>query len=272
VSKVQDYPLGYSADEARRLSDQAAQVEQLTDDVLRRAGLAPGMRVLDVGSGVGDVSLLAAKIVGDRGAVLGIERAPSSVHTAKLRTASLGVRNVAFEQGDLAEFTTDEEFDAIIGRFVLMYVPDPAEALRKLTRQLRPGGIVAFQELDMSQIAQEPASELFVQARRWVFEAFAAGSTELDMGTKLYATVLRAGLPAPHMMAATPVVGGPTCGGYEHFVQALRSLLPMIERSRIADIEKIGIDTLAERLRQDAAANERVLFTSRIVAAWTRTC
>jgi ubiquinone/menaquinone biosynthesis C-methylase UbiE len=270
--KVHDYPLGYSAEEAKRLADQAAQVEKLTEDVLRRSGLRSSMQVLDIGSGVGDVSLLAANIVGGGGAVLGIEKAASSVETARRRTAALGLQNVAFEERDLAEFTTDKTFDAIIGRFVLSYVPDRAEALRRLTRHLRPGGIVAFQEIDMSHIFQAPPSDLFIQVRRWVLEAFAAGGAELDMGTKLYSTFLQAGLPAPNMLATAPVVGGPTCGGYEQLVQALRSLLPMIERSRIAIGEEIGIDTLAERLREDAMANDRVLFMSRLVAAWTRLC
>jgi hypothetical protein len=63
-----DYPLGHSENEARRLADQATLFEDLTEDVLRRAGLRPGMGVLDLGCGVGDVSLLAARMVGGRGA------------------------------------------------------------------------------------------------------------------------------------------------------------------------------------------------------------
>ena len=64
--KSQTYPLGYSEVEARRLEQQAALYKELTEDVLRRAGLCAGMRVLDVGCGVGDVSLLAAELVGER--------------------------------------------------------------------------------------------------------------------------------------------------------------------------------------------------------------
>ena len=270
MSEAKDYPLGYSAQEAQRLADQAAQIEELTEDVLRRAGLRRGMQVLDIGSGVGDVSLLAARMVGSDGAVLGIDKAPSSVETARRRVAALGVHNVSFEQSDIAEFATDKKFDALVGRFVLSYVPDRAVALRRLTQHLNPGAIVAFQELDMSQISEAPPSELFMQARRWALAAFAAGGAELDMGTKLYATFLHAGLPPPNMTAATPGVGGPTSPGYDQMVQALRSLLPTIERNRIANIEDIGIDTLAARLREDAVANDRVVFMSRVVGAWAR--
>lgn len=270
MSEAKEYPLGDSGQEAERLMDQALMLERLTEDVLRRAGLRYGMHVLDVGSGVGDVSFLAARIVGNDGAVLGIDRSSASVETARQRAEELGVENISFEYGDLAEFETDRTFDAIVGRFVLLYVPDRTLVLQRLTRHLKPGGIVAFLEPDLSQISQVPPSELFLQVRRWTLEGFAAGGAELDMGTKLYATFLQAGLPFANMIAAFPVVGGPTSSGYDDLVQGLHSLLPTIERNRIASAEEIGIDTLAERLREDAAQNDRVLFMSRIVGAWAR--
>lgn len=58
--------------------------------------------------------------------------------------------------------------------------------------------------------------------------------------------------------------------GYEDMVKVLRSLLPLIERSGIAKAAEIDIDTLAARLRDDAVANHRVTFLSRVVGAWTR--
>lgn len=268
--ETRGYPLGYSAQETQRFEDQAVRLQDLTEDVLRRAGLRPGMRVLDLGSGAGDVSLLAAKIVGNDGIVLGIEKASSSVEIARRRVAALGVQNVGFEHSGLAEFATDRTFDAIIGRFVLSYVPERAAVLRKLTRHLAVGGIIAALEIDLPQVSQVPASELFLQARRWVLEAFAAGGAELEMGSCLFATFRQAGLPAPDMIAAQPVVGGPACPGYGELVQALCSLLPVIERNGIAHGEDIGIDTLEQRLRDDATAHDRVLFMSRVVGAWTR--
>lgn len=270
MSESHDYPLGYSEQEARRLADQGALLEDLTEDVLRRAGLLHGMRVLDIGCGVGDVSLLAARLVGADGNVLGVDRASSSVETARRRVASLGVTNARFQEADLATFETSQEFDAVVGRLVMLYLPEPAAVLRRLSRHLRPGGLVALQEFDMSQVSQEPASELFMQTRRWILAAFTAGGAELDMGTKLYGTFLRAGLPPPSMIAATHVVCAASTTGYEPIVGVLRSLLPVIERSGIAEVAEIGIDTLADRLRDDAVAHERVAFGPRVVGAWAR--
>jgi 2-polyprenyl-3-methyl-5-hydroxy-6-metoxy-1,4-benzoquinol methylase len=66
MTTLENYPLGYSEAEAKRLIEQGAMLEGLTNDLLSRAGLAPGMQVLDVGCGVDDVSLLAARIVGEK--------------------------------------------------------------------------------------------------------------------------------------------------------------------------------------------------------------
>lgn len=270
MTEPQNYPLGYSEQEARRLADQGALLEDLTEDLLQRAGLAPGMRVLDIGCGVGDVSLLAARIVGTSGNVLGIDRASSSVEAARGRAASLGITNARFAEADVATFETDQKFDAIVGRLVLLYLPRPGAVLRHLSRHLRPCGIVAAQEFDMSQVSQVPPSELFMKVRRWILGAFTAGGAELDMGTKLYATFLSAGLPHPGMIAATHVACGPTTAGYEYMVGVLRSLMPLVERSGIGNVAEIGIDTLAARLRDDAVANERVAFLPRVVGAWAR--
>jgi SAM-dependent methyltransferase len=268
MSDHNDYPLGYSPQEARRLTEQAALLEELTAALFQRAGLGPGMSALDIGCGVGDVTLLAARLVGPEGRVLGIDRAASSVETARRRASALGVGQAHFEQADLAGFDTTQRFDALLGRLVLLYLDDPAATLERLSRSLRPGGIIAFQEFDMSATSQVPAGELFLEVRKWLLAAFAAAGAQLDMGSKLYTTFLRAGLPPPQMMAATPVACGPVTRGYEYVAGVLRSLLPLLERAGIASAAQVDIDTLAIRLQEDAFAHQRVMFLPRVVGAW----
>ena len=270
MTALLNYPLGYSEAEAKRLMEQGAMLEDLTRDLLSRAGLAPGMRVLDVGCGVGDVSLLAARIVGEKGSVLGVDRSASSLEIARGRFKLCETADISFVEADLNTFEPYGTFDAIIGRFVLLYVSERASMLCRLSQSLRRGGVIAMQEYDISSLAEAPESPLFARYRRWIVDGFASAGAELDTGSKLYATFLQAGLPPPQMVSAQLVHSGHEPTGYEHATQVLRSLLPTLERNGIATATEIEIDTLSNRLREDAVIRQAVMFTPRLVGAWAR--
>jgi ubiquinone/menaquinone biosynthesis C-methylase UbiE len=137
--------------EQRRLASQAEDFDPLTECVFRAAGLVPGMRVLDLGSGAGDVAILAARLVGREGEVVGVERNPNAVASATARVAQADLSNVRFMQGDVQTLNgVADGFDAAVGRLVLMYLPDPAAALRRVAALVRRGGVVCVQEGDMA--------------------------------------------------------------------------------------------------------------------------
>jgi SAM-dependent methyltransferase len=210
------YPLGYSSEEFVRLERQGAFLRDLTEDVLRRAGLGDGMSVLDIGCGVGDVSLLAAEMVGPGGAVLGIDRSVESIDLARRRADAAGRDWIQFAATELETFSTAQRFDAVIGRLVLMYLPDPAAALRKLCGFVRPGGIIAFQEMAMPLARSVPEGPLCRTCVDWILDVFARMGVEIDMGGKLFATFLRAGLSAPQMILAGRAEGGPNSFAYDY--------------------------------------------------------
>jgi ubiquinone/menaquinone biosynthesis C-methylase UbiE len=137
------YPLGNSDAEHDRLIRQAECLRPLTDRLFREAGIGAGQRVLDLGSGVGDVAILTAAIVGPFGAVVGIERDPVSIARARSRIAQAGLQNVQFIEADAANFSCDGSFDAAVGRFILEFVPDPVAVVRSISALVRPGGVVA---------------------------------------------------------------------------------------------------------------------------------
>ena len=99
------YILGHDRDELDRLIDQARFFGDLTEEVLRRAGVEPGMRVLDVGCGTGDVLFLATRLVGPTGAVLGVDRSAAAVAVAERRARDAGLGNVSFVVQELSEVT-----------------------------------------------------------------------------------------------------------------------------------------------------------------------
>src|SRR6266481_4089038 len=118
-----NYLLGSTDAEHERLIRQAVRLAPVTERFFREAGLGPGQRVLDLGSGVGDVAMLAARLVGPSGEVVGIERDPRSLDRARARVAEAGLRNVSFTQSDVSQITASEPFDAVVGRFILMWLP-----------------------------------------------------------------------------------------------------------------------------------------------------
>ena len=267
---IKSYALGYSEDEAERLAVQGSFLEEPTEALFRRAGIDRGMKVLDIGSGVGDVSFLAARMVGPDGAVLGVDMSAPSLEIARRRAASLGITNVAFVQGDLATLWLEQTFDALVGRLVLLYVPDPVATVRRLSRCVRPGGVVAFNEYDTSAASQTPETKVFRDAHDWIKQTLSFSGAKLDMGTALYATFLHAGLPCPQMMSTTRVACGGSSPMYAQMAWTVRSLLPVMERSGIASAEEVDVETLADRLRRAAVEAESVTFSPRLVGAWPK--
>ena len=264
------YVLGHSETELRRLAMQSAFWGELTEEVFRRAGIGVGMHVLDVGCGPGDVSFLAAKLVGPSGSVLGIDRSEDAVKRASQRAAEHGLRGCHFAVADVEAFETDQRFDAVVGRLLLMYLKDPARTLRSLIRHLRPGGIVAFHEIILNSMLCVPPVPLLNRVAQWVITAFERGGAELDMGLRLDATFRAAGLSPPEPYAGARPVAGADSAGYAVLAAVTRSLLPAIEKFGIATAAEVDIDTLADRLRNATVAADACWLSPVMVGAWAR--
>jgi len=152
------------------------------------------MRVLGVDSGAGDVAFLAARHVGPDGRVLGIDRSPAAVEAASERALALGPADrVAFAVAD-ATVLPKGPFDAVVGRLVLMFLPDPVAALRGLATRVRSGGILAFQESAISSARATFPAPVFELSRRIIGETLRASGNDPDMGLRLTALLRSAEL------------------------------------------------------------------------------
>jgi SAM-dependent methyltransferase len=274
LTDPEHYPLGRSDHEARRLMLQDRLYGPSTRQLLDAAGVTSGMRVLDVGSGAGDVSLLAAELVGPGGKVVGVELAAESIDLATARAAAAGVgARTSFVQADLREPLTGAleagAFDAVVGRFVLMYQPDPTELLRRLAGLLRPGGVIVFQESDLVDIPMPyPSAPLHEQVRRWLTPPDLALMPEMQMGPKLFPTFVAAGLPAPSMRIDTPVGGGAAWLGYELLAGTVRSVLPLLTALDVVRADEVDVETLADRLRDEIVGTNGVQPLPSVYGAW----
>jgi len=266
-----DYALGHAQPELDRLVFQGRFIGDLTGHVLRSAGLKPGMHVLDVGCGAGGVSFLARSIVGPAGAVTGVDRSPEAIAAAQQRAHEAQLSNVQFIASDLDALTNHPPVDALIGRLVLMYFPQPAVVLRKLLAFVKPGGLVTFQELDATAIAAEPMCDEFWAAGQRINQAFTRAGIELRAGLKLPAIYQEAGLPAPQTLQMARVEHGPEAQGYAWIEQLTRTLLPLMQKTGVATPEEVMVDTLAARIREEAVAKKAVLVLPPLIGAWART-
>jgi SAM-dependent methyltransferase len=266
-----EYVLGDAESELRRLVSQSQLIGDITEQVMLRAGIKIGMSILDCGCGVGDVSFLAARLLGSAGRVLGIDRSVAGINRARARAAEAKLPNVSFEVvDDLAGFRPRAPVDAVVGRLILMYLREPAATVSHLARQVRPGGLIVFQELVLSMCRSEPSCPLVEKCRGWVHDTFVQSGADVEMGWKLFATFQRAGLPGPEMFLGSPVGAGPDSPMYRHIAETVRSLLPMIESYGVASADEVMVDNLADRLRMEMTAAGTVCATPCLIGAWTR--
>lgn len=264
------YAMGHTPDELARLERQAAAFEPITRQLFGQAGFTAGMRVLDIGSGVGDVAFVAASMVGPSGSVVGVDRAAPALASARARAAARGAEHVHFVEADPATAHFDQPFDAAVGRFVLMYQPDAAALLRSVAGHVRSGGIVAFQEYDFTGARTWPEVALVSQCRDWLIKGFAAGGVRTAMGLDLHRTFRAAGLPAPTLRLDAPVTGGAGGPSLQNLAGALRSLLPVLERAHIVTLAELDIDTLPQRLERAVADEDAVVIGPPIMGAFAR--
>jgi len=180
---------------------------------------------------------------------------------------------VTFLEGDIRTADLGRDFDAAVGRLVLLYFADPVEALAAILAHVRKGGLVAFQELDMDPAipaVSYPEDSLWTETGRTVLRVFEGAGVHLRMGRKLLQTFLRAGLPVPALMVESPTGAGPDFLGYAWLAHTMRSLTPLAEELGIANAADLGLDSLADRLREEAVSRELMVWTGPLVGAYAR--
>lgn len=256
------YTLGRTSHETARLIEQSRIYGDATKRLFNRAGIAKGMRVLEIGSGAGDVALTLAKLVGTAGQVVGVDVNAKILNTARHRAIYSGMQNVEFIAGDARTLMFDGNFDAVVGRFVLMYMADPGDALKKCLTHLQPGGIVAFQEPEYTlyRALWHPDTPLMNQLISWILDVFECSGAHLDMGIGLYRAFVEAGLPEPSMHLEVPIGAAETWAGYRYMATIFQSLLPLLQKYGIATAAQIDVDTLAARIRQEVLFSKRPFF------------
>ena len=262
------YALGSTDAEHERLISQAARLAPCTERFFSEAGIGRGQRVLDVGSGVGDVAMLAAQLVGPSGEVVGVERDARAVARAKDRVAEAGLHNVSFTQCDVSEIASDKPFDAAVGRFILQFIFDPVAVLRSLSQLVRPGGVVAFQEVSYGPFLLLSAHlPLWSAGVSIIHQTLQQAGANTEIGLALNQIFQEVGLPAPTMRME--ILLGSDPGFTRWTYDLICSLRPQIQKYNVS-LEPLGdFDTLPGRLQSEVAASKSVVPFVALVGAWS---
>jgi SAM-dependent methyltransferase len=264
------YVLGHADAEVQRLLLQGRLYDHYTEHALRLAGLRPGMRVLDIGSGPGNVSFVAARLVGPTGSVVGVDAAPAMVELARARAVEQGLSTVHFVHSAIDAIELDEPVDAVVGRLILMHLPDPAATLRRLSSFVRPGGVIAFSENDIAGARSVPEMPLFGQVIAGIVRAFEAMGLSARFGTTLHTIFTDAGLGAPQLTLGAPSGTAADADILAYGAEVWRLVSPIAERGGFAIEEVADIENFVPRFREEAIAADALIMMPPIVTAWVR--
>jgi SAM-dependent methyltransferase len=241
--------------------------------LIHQAGVQRGMRVIDFGCGPGDVTVLLSEAVGPEGFVLGVDISPVMVDNATKRCAALGLTNVQFVVSDLTAplpGTETTKFDALIGRRVLMYLPDPAATLKMLVTFVKPGGIVAFQEHDglMNPVTNgidTPGRPLHDKMTRWCWGMVKGEGGNIHFGREMPAVFAAAGVTLTRIHGDVIIEG-------QNMHHAMADLVmwahPRMIATGVATLDEIQPETIRERMRAEAAASPAAYVSDFAFTAW----
>jgi len=262
------YSLGSDDREIERLDQQSSWLEEPTRLLLRLAGIEPGMRVLDLGTGVGHVAFALADLVGRTGQVVGLDFDDRMIAAASARAG--GRSNLHFTKGDVRTWTCEETFDAIVGRLILFHLPDAVAAVRHHLPHLGRGARFVAIDYDVGACRAEPPAPLIEPCRQRVIDAFRSAGADPMIGTRLASILADAGLAATQSIGVQGYIVPDDPRGAAMLADVVRSLAPQMAAAGIATIAELGLETLQERLAAALRATRSVLLPPTLVAAWGR--
>jgi SAM-dependent methyltransferase len=262
------YVLGHADLEIERLQFQAGIIAGVSRRLIRECGIGPGMRVLDIGCGVGDLSMLLAEAVGDTGSVVAFDRESRAIEMARARALAAGHRQIEFVIASGEAFPDRPVFDAAIGRYILHHQSDAVAMIRRAATAVRHGGVVAFHEPAGHVSAHTlPVVGLQVNLERCLNSVFDAMLPHRDVGGRLIACFEEADLPTPHLIWES-IAGGYDSPLWRLLAMTYRSMLPHIARLGVAPADVGDPGTVADRLVAAAAAVRAQIVSKPQSCAW----
>ena len=264
-----DYVLGDSDEELRRLSLQSRLLEPATRRFLTEVGVGGGCSLLDIGTGRGDLAVMAAEMSDGSAVIVGIDSSAPAIEAAKARVERDHL-NVAFETVDIDDLEVDRKFDFVVARYVLAHQRDEVGFIRRAAAHVRPGGTLAFLDVDTEDnrsIYAVPPIPLLDEVTAAIWKVFASMETRMNPGSRYHQLFFEAGLPEPTVMwehlrpTGNADIVDWLCG-------IVKTIEPALARLDPALVANLNLDTLQERLLQALSENHSQVSPARLAGGW----
>lgn len=262
------YSLGSSDPEIVRLDAQAEFLREPTRVLLQASGIAPGMRVLDIGTGLGHVAAAVAELVGPDGEVVGIDIDPRMLEVARARSEDLP--NLRFVEGDVTRWREDDPFDVVVGRLILFHVSDPVGVLRHHQEAIRSGGRVVMIDYDIGGLRAEPDDRFTSGMSALIIAAFRAAGADPTIGSRLKGILANAGIEDVGGLAIAEYLASNDPVGPAMLSGVVRSLAPVMVAHGLSTHAELDLDTLEERAAKSLQSTDSVLIPPILAGAWGR--
>lgn len=238
-----------------------------TEKVLLEAGLASGMRVLDIGCGIGTVSCWMAEQVKPEGSVVGIDVSTAQLEIARQNALASGIKNVVFQEASAYETDLPRaEFDLIVCRFLLCHLTRPADALKEMYELLKPDGVLVCHDLDVESMFSDPPTAAYTRLIEILLAVGHERGVDYCIGRKLHRLLRDAGFAEPEVILPQPAfLRGPEKRFWEFtFLEAS----PAMIESGAASREEVG--RLARELKAISEDETILVAQARTPLVWAK--
>jgi SAM-dependent methyltransferase len=236
-----------------------------TEALLRRVGVAAGMRCLDVGCGIGAVALELARLVGPAGQVLGIDLDGQALGLAA-EQAERERLPVLFRAGSALDLTEELSCDLAYARFLLSHLAEPERAVLGLARAARPGGVVVVEDTDFAGHFCYPACPAFDRYVALYREAVRRKGGDACLGPRLAELLENAGLGGVEVQVVSPAFR--TGEGKRLAALTLEHIRETLRAEGLASSEEVDV-TVAE-LGRFASDPRTIVSLPRLFQVWGR--
>jgi SAM-dependent methyltransferase len=237
-----------------------------TTSLLDRLDLRDGLACLDVGCGGGDVTLELARRVAPHGKAVGTDIDQTKLKLARQEAQQQGVTNVEFHLSDIREVSGAPEFDVLYTRFLLTHLSDPASAVKAFYRYLRPGGLVAVEDIDCSGYFTYPECKAFRRYHELYCAVVRRRGGDPDIGPRLPLLLRSCGFENVGVSVVQPI-------GTQGEIKLLNpitmeNIVDTVLQEGLATREEI--EEVVRELYGFAADPNTVAGVPRVVQAWGR--